>query len=230
MEARRGFRPQRAAAQGPRVRRAIATVAVAGTVAVGLGSGPPAAGTAAGERLAPGCGPIEVRGTRALGGCELRTVRGKLDLTVLSMFGDEPLGRCPYRFTARVGGGELVLEDVWIRPYEVPDPAKRQAGCGDVMPCQGPVETAREGRRGVPWRGRVESRGSDAFAVEMDACFDTCFGRFEGPMPLSLRRLADGGWRLTADRTPVGTSALELDGSWDLGRASAGGARRDDRG
>lgn len=177
--------------------------------------GPRAAAVADGRPVA--CSPLEVRQVDATGGCLLRAQKAKLAFTTLSLFGDEPLGRCPVRFDLRVGPtGELAIERIAVEAYVLDDPRTRQAACGDIVACRPHPATASESDPGRPWSGRVAVSAGGALRAELRICFDTCFGRFEGPASLRLRPVARGAWRLEAERQAIGLSGLEIDGGWLL--------------
>lgn len=132
---------------------------------------------------------------------------GSIDLTVLSVFGEDRVGRCPFRFRAQVADGRLAITEIDISDSASP-------ACGDFRACR------RAGSGGgvantVPWAGRLDKDG----VATVSACFDTCFGRFEGRTPVTLERAPDGTpRRLTVSHATVGLSGLQVSGSWRLNR------------
>jgi len=198
--------------------RGVAAAAALGAMLLPTATADPSAVSPAvirdGQRLT--CGEVRRHELDALGGCKLRPVRGEVGITVLTIFGDEPLGNCPFRFQARVGqGGRLVLDRIRVDAYAVPDARLRQA-CGDIAACRPVRESATEDLQGLPWSGRIVRDEAGDLMAEIDVCLDTCFGRFEGRSRLSLRQRPDRTWLLWTPRSPVGTSGMELAGTWDL--------------
>jgi hypothetical protein len=168
------------------------------------------------------CGRIELRGTVARGGCELALVRGRVRLTVLTMFGDEEVGVCPFRFRMRLGAaGEVAMDRVAVSAFPFPSPHRRDGACGDAFACQQAGKAPKEHVPGVPWSGDIDPAGkTDEQLITIQVCLDTCFGRFEGPSRWLLRPLKHGGWLLRASNASVGMSGLELAGVWRLRRPS----------
>jgi hypothetical protein len=77
--------------------------------------------------------------------------------------------------------------------------------CFDAPPCFSTDE------RALPWRASIDRRGG-ATELRVDACLDTCIGRFEGRLDLDLVRHGDA-WRARADQAMVGTSGWRFDGA-----------------
>lgn len=79
------------------------------------------------------------------------------------------------------------------------------------------------------WKGRIRAVDGRLEHV-VDACLDTCAGRFQGKLVTRLTRTAKG-WRSSSDTGSIGDSGWELRDvrwdwepkSWDFGpRAGAG--------
>jgi len=185
----------------------------------------PASGSATGVTVTGGsagapCPDVEIAGARARGGCVVDVPKAPAALAALTAFGDHRLARCMVGFELRIGGsGELALTGLVADDLE-----DRRAvalgvseACGDVLACRR-VEGADyypTARDKLPWPGRVVASGS-RLTAELDACFDTCLGRFEGTLSLDLAERAGGGWDLAGRRAAVGDGGLELDGRWAL--------------
>jgi hypothetical protein len=141
---------------------------------------------------------------------DVATGQGRAQFTVLTMFGDERVGSCPFRFRLRSapGSGALLLSHMKISDSGGP-------GCGDFRAC-GPAPKGHETpSTPPPWTGRVDASSSKGSAT-IAMCFDTCFGRFEGPTRVSVQTGPAGIERIRARGAPVGLSGLEISGSWPL--------------
>lgn len=136
----------------------------------------------------------------ARGGCVMRARRGSVALIVNTLGGRLPFARCEMRYTLHVdGSGRTVLAGVSFL---------------GVSPCNDATNCFSSERVHFP-RGRI-LRGPDGeLRHVVDACFDTCIGRFAGRMESTLVR--DGrAWRELADHALAATSGWELDGDWRL--------------
>jgi hypothetical protein len=180
-------------------------------------------GVAKGDRLAP-CREAKVRGLDALGGCELTVSETPMRFTVVSVFGDQPFAHCPLSYRMRIGPtGSLVLSDIATSQFtgDVHGP------CGDTLACRRDVQGPDEDK--LPWTGKLSASNDGSLHADIDACFDTCLGRFEGNARLDFEQLPNGVWRMRATLVPVGTSGMEIAGSWSL-RPTFGGRLKIDVG
>jgi hypothetical protein len=186
----------------------LALVAVA--IAWAVGDSPPdddggdavAVWNVARARPAP-CPPIDrTYPTMPIGGCKVAVESGPVAVTIRSAIGDMRIESCTFKLELLVDASGATMAD-GIR-------VSGDSPCNDLGACD-----YKEPR---PWRGRIE-RGEDGRLHHvLDACFDTCFGRFVGELTLSLERIAPGVWRQRADRALVGRSGYQLDGAWRVGR------------
>jgi hypothetical protein len=158
------------------------------------------------------CGDVAVRGLDARGGCEIAYAQSAIRFTTLTMFGDQPLARCRLGFEVRAGQtGDLVLTGI-----STAGPPSGTAGvCGDILACRRNVQ-GKEPRRFMPWEGRLTTPGDRRLHLEVDVCFDTCLGRFEGRTRLAVTRTASGALRMRAEAAAIGTSGMEITGTWTL--------------
>lgn len=187
------------------MRNGLYAFAGAALLAWSLSAGSPAERTAEAVVAGPAAGaepcPRLVRRSPGLieGGCEVR-VDGELALTAMTLVGPLRFARCDVEGLLRVGGdARTALSDIAIIG---------QQPCNDVTPCFGEEHT-------FPLEGRVVARPDGSLLHVLDACFDTCLGRFAGELELPLRRSA-AGWRMDAQRAVVGLSGWELDGALRL--------------
>lgn len=158
------------------------------------------------------CPELTVRRVEVLGGCALEVSAADTTFEVVTMFGDHSLGECPMLLRLQIGPeGSIGIADLTLLAS-----SGRSAGpCADIDACRRRLPDGRWTDDKLAWRGRLTS-SEGRFTATVDACFDTCLGRFEGRATLRLSPTRQGGWRLRASRTTVGTSGLELSGSWDL--------------
>ncbi|MEX1141483.1 MAG: hypothetical protein WD993_08590 [Thermoleophilaceae bacterium] len=158
--------------------------------------------TDAGSGRARPCGEVgrpDDRGT-VTGGCVLKASGGSVELTVNGLLGRIPFARCEMSYTMHVDGrGRTVLTDVGFTGF---------SPCNDAIRCF-------DDDRVHVFRGRIARDADGRLRHVIDACFDTCMGRFEGRMETTLTR-DDRRWRERADRTLAGSSGWELDGDWVL--------------
>lgn len=118
------------------------------------------------------------------GGCVLTTDDEWLELSVRSPFGTMDLGMCEIWFRLRLDGKGRG----WLDQFSIAGPNP----CNDVVPCFDRNDHV------IPWQARIE----DAVAADpgsnrlsLDACLDTCVGRFEGDWKLDIVE-RPRGWRL----------------------------------
>jgi len=140
------------------------------------------------------------------GGCYGMTSTVPLELDVLSMLGPTPFTTCDAFLTLQTSRDGRV----WIRDFLL-DGKGLLSACGDVVQCRplhGSTQIAQ--RRRLPWPGRMEQGSAGARIALLDACFDTCMGRFEGELEVRLEQHR-GRLRLSIDDAPVGDSGLLLD-------------------
>jgi len=205
-------------AAGVRSARLLActTVAILALAAGGPGDadseGAGAAGAAAGAPVTTNCPAIRVlppvtaasREPRVSGGCAF-SAEGAFAMHMLSVVDDLDFAECDVVFTIRVdGSGRVRLDDMWVRGT---------SPCNDVRPCQEEYQDLR------PWRGTIAGRAGDGLRLSLKACFDTCMGRFAGPLETTLTPTSDRGWRLSLDPGAgrIGDSGWRLEGSgWRL--------------
>lgn len=165
------------------------------------------------------CGEVRVRGVEASGGCDLDVRESPVEFTALTLLGDQALGHCGLSYRMLVAGdGSVALLD-----FELVAPgAAAHSLCGDILPCRKDLDETVDIAK-LPWRGALETEDGRIQAT-VAACFDTCFGRFEGDLVLGVTQTAHG-LRLRAERAPLGTSGLEISGSWRM-RPFYGGSLR----
>jgi hypothetical protein len=173
------------------------------------------AALATSDRRAP-CRELAVSGLRAEGGCDLILRDGGMNFTVVNVLGDRRLADCGVAFRLLVGpDGSLAVKDFQTAPaYTAEGP------CGDIVTCRRDLEGPSEHK--LPWTGNLASREGRLYA-DIDICFDTCLGRFEGKTRMEFEPGPKGSWRLHARSAPVGTSGMELTGGWTL-RSTFGGS------
>lgn len=152
----------------------------------------------------------------ATGGCELRTIAGGIDMAIVSPLSHFVFATCGLGYNIRIdGSGKTLLETVRVFGL---------SPCFDVEACfPGSRETKQYTYR---WKGRIRAVG-DRLEHIIDACMDTCVGRFEGRIVTNLRR-TDRGWRASTEVGSVGSSGWQMRGArWDwkpmLSSGSSGG-------
>lgn len=153
------------------------------------------------------CPPLRGVGTaKPRGGCTIRANSSDIDVFVLTAMREFLFGNCYFSFTMHVDStGRLALE---------------RAGLGGDSPCNdAPACFVSDAGSPYPWRGWIHRDGDGKLVATLDACFDTCLGRFEGRTDLELRNRPDG-WIARASDATVGTSGWKLDG--DLGLEADG--------
>jgi hypothetical protein len=127
-------------------------------------------------------------------------VTGEADLTVLSAVQELTFSRCVVEFELLVDGAGRVkvhhLSMLGQRP------------CNDLDAC------FVRGFMAPAWDGAIES-GRGGPVLRLDACLDTCLGRFRGPLEMPLRRERGRLW-LDGSRARVGSSGWTLDGRFLL--------------
>jgi len=157
---------------------------------------------------AKSCPEVRVRSITAQGGCVLEA-EGTFQFTVLHAFGDRLYASCDLNLLLQIDGqGKFIVTSVGSARGVEP------AGdtCGDIYMCgNGDGESAL-------WRGRVVSTRGGMRARVVNACFDTCLGRFAGPVSAPLSSLSGEKIRLKLRLAALGTSGLALSGHWDLKR------------
>lgn len=171
----------------------------------------------AGDGPAVPCAPIDgAAQPYARGGCVLRLFSNKIDVWSRTALGRLPFSYdCSFSFELHVAAdGSTVMDRLLF--------GGTQGGCGDIRPCEpNALEPSMYDRRNLapadhlPWHGRLVSLGGGRFVNRAKICLDTCAGRFDGTLELLLERRG-GRWAVRADRAPVGTTGMELDGSWDV--------------
>jgi len=173
------------------------------------------------------CPAVEISGRRVTGGCRVEAREAPGRFAALTLLGDHGLAECLVSFELRIGGsGELAATEVYSS--DLRDPRALSSGvseaCGDVLACRRSV-----GPTGyptpediLPWSGRLIAFDGGLVA-ELDACFDTCMGRFEGPLSLDVTGSAERGWRIGARRAAAGESGFEVSGGWRLERPDGRG-------
>lgn len=157
------------------------------------------------EYLTP-CSAIKVAGADSRGGCVVKVFAPRVRFTVLTPVGTIPFATCGVSLTLRFGGsGQIAIDDVGITSFEGP--------CADAVACVAPVGEDEDPRR--PWTGEIRGDGNGSMEVNVDACLNTCIGRFQGPLALNLVR-AERSWRLRASEAPIGESGFVVDGEWSF--------------
>jgi hypothetical protein len=107
--------------------------------------------------------------------------------------------------------------------------------CNDIRPCVPDALLRRRPYPGLgfpltaalPWPGRLAPSSGNRFRGWIDACFDTCIGRYAGRLPVDLKRVG-GEWALIARKAGVGDGVLQIDVQWEMapGRLERGGGVR----
>lgn len=140
------------------------------------------------------------------GSCVVRAV-ASMDLKVATAIAQFPFATCSIEYNVRIDrtGRTLVSE----LEFDGKSP------CPDIRPCfPDPVYVLSESL-GPPWKGRIVKTGEGRYEHRVDACVDSCLGRFEGKLVLRLERQGVGWRALTQRGGPVGLSGLSLGtGSW----------------
>jgi hypothetical protein len=171
------------------------------------------------------CRDVEISDLTVRGGCPVEARAQKTRFTALTMFGDQPLGKCTLLFSLYASAtGELAASDVTI----LTDTGADMGPCGDIVACRRTVDGRQRLEEKLPWTGRLGRDGNRLYA-ELDVCFDTCLGRFEGPARFGLEPAARGSWRMSSTGAAVGVSGLEIAGSWRLIAVPDGALRLDGR-
>jgi hypothetical protein len=153
----------------------------------------------------PPCERLELVDREARGGCVVETRAERVRLTVLSSLGGMQFATCGVGMTLHFGPrGRVAVADVTITSLKGP--------CADAVACLGRTGPDGELNR-LPWIGEIHGDGDGDLRLAVDACLDTCIGRFEGRLTWSLVR-AERTWRLRADRAPIGESGFVWDGEW----------------
>jgi hypothetical protein len=142
------------------------------------------------------CPPLTIRWPIVTGGCTVELDGKKLQLSVVGPFGEMAFARCNVSFDLHLDG----TGRGWIMGVN----GEGGGPCFDVMPCQASLSAM------IPWRARIDSRKGD-LRLRMDACLDTCVGRFAGEWDLDLVRRR-GGWSARARQAMLGTSGWRFDG------------------
>lgn len=215
MEARQHLRDHGPSGARRIVKRAARTSALA--LAIGLAIAVPPADTPAEgpdappERALERCGEVGA-GTPATAnaGCEIDAVVERFDFRLLNVFGDTEFATCSLNLELRVDrAGRLWVLYAGISTVHGP--------CSDIRACYRPKRDDEYWRAAPtkPWTGSARDTGNGSLRVDLDACFDTCAGRFEGRVELDVFRHGRG-WHMRADEEAVGLSGLELDGEWQL--------------
>jgi hypothetical protein len=152
------------------------------------------------------CRAVGVSGAESRGGCAVKVFAPRVRFTVLTPLGTIPFATCGVSLKLRFGGsGRVAVDDVGITSFKGP--------CADAVTCLGPARE--DGDPRAPWPGAVRGDGNGALHVVVDACLDTCIGRFQGPLALGLER-AERSWRLRASEAPIGESGFVVDGEWSF--------------
>lgn len=216
--------------KAPRFTPAIAGSAVAALLAV---SPTPAADRSAGitaydthadEKAR--CPEVVTTGRYITGGCRATGTSGQVNLRTRTVFGALPFAYdCSVTFDLTLaadgrawldrlligGGGGGVCNDV--RPCEPnaltksPDD-KRYARKASVATADSPTDF-------VPWHGQIRRAGAGRYVGRFSVCVDTCAGRYDGALELTLLRERTG-WLVRADDAPVGATGLTFTGQWPL--------------
>jgi len=154
---------------------------------------------------ATACPELRVRAITADGGCAM-TARGRIDMTVVSAFGDRLYARCDLDLEILVDSrAELIVNDLGNGggPGAIGDT------CGDIYSCRNA-----DGEH-VLWRGRiVRARDGRLELAIANACLGTCLGRFAGGLVLRVAERPGGRIELVARGSGLGDSGLALSGTW----------------
>jgi hypothetical protein len=156
------------------------------------------------------CPDIAVRRLEVRGGCKVKVVARATQFTAFTLLGENALAQCIMTFTmAFDSSGALAVDAMEIIAAD----SVLGGACGDIMQCRRNFTAFESWAYQVPWRGRLLKPSGGGAIAEIDACFDSCLGRLEGKLRLTLAN-SRRGLRLRAARSPVGVSGLELDGRW----------------
>jgi hypothetical protein len=160
------------------------------------------------DKTKPKCDPLDISGGDVTGGCPL-TASGSVRMFVINIFGDRLYADCRLIYTIYARSNNQVL----LTSASVLRGSGRMSGtCGDIQTCPNG-----HGRNGGPWTGRLTPDSNRGVELKLSTmCFDTCLGRFEGPIRFSLFETDMGRLRLRAARSPLGTSGLTITGNWSL--------------
>jgi len=163
------------------------------------------------------CIEPRIRTQDVVSSCQLLAVEAPMSFTVVSLFGEELLARCPISFSVHVGStGSLVVGN--IASSQISDDVS--GPCGDILACRRVVDGPEEDK--LPWKGRLVPSSSKSFRAELDPCFDTCLGRFEGSIDAAFEQTAKRTWTLRVHSEVLGASGLEISGSWVMSPAFGG--------
>jgi hypothetical protein len=142
---------------------------------------------------------------------EVVVTGGRIAVTMLTAFGSFEFSDCRFELTAYADEAGRT----WTHDFERDGPG---AACGDIEQCGAPYPGERydgKANSGVPmpWRGTLRADG-DAYVHEVDACFWTCVGFFEGRLSLRLERDGDR-WRAEDVDLAIGREGLRMAGDFE---------------
>lgn len=167
------------------------------------------------------CPPLRATDAGELrGGCVVRASSTTVEMSVLSVVEELPFGSCYFSYDLRIDArGRVALTDLAIGGA---------SPCNDAPPCFEERTIAKDVSF-PPWRGRLVARDGEALDIVVDACLDTCMGRFAGLLEIRMD-LTDGGSTAWAANASIGDSGWRLNGSWGLDADHIAIARNDDGG
>lgn len=167
-----------------------------------------------GDRPVP-CADLATDGYPLIGGgCVVLAPAERIDLTVRTLFGPLRFARCDIAFNLHIGPDARL----WLQGMSIDG----TGACGDILPCRPKVpEEKLHLAAKLPWKGAISRTSGDRLRAELDLCFDTCLGRFEGRTRFELLE-ERGDWKMRTAGSIAGTSGFELDGEWDLDATGVG--------
>jgi hypothetical protein len=165
------------------------------------------------------CPAVRADGLSATGGCAVDARGGRVSFRVLSAVGVIEFANCRVAHTIYMDrGGRTLVDDFAVHG---------QQPCSDIDACW----KGDDREQSYPWKGRLIRYGGGSIRAgggdlrhDVQACFDTCMGRFEGIVSISLDPTARD-WskpdlprsrRATAPGRTLGSSGLQLDAAWTI--------------
>lgn len=217
------------------MRRFAMSIPIAGAAALALLLTPPAPAVEQPVRVTAydtrgdaraECPDVVTSGRFVEGGCRSLANSSEVHLMTRTVVGALPFAYgCSFAFDLTIAGDGRVWMDRLMFG------GGTAAACNDVRPCEpNALRQSAEDRRWarrhsvrnassptdfVPWPGRLRPAGDGRFVADLSVCLDTCAGRYDGDLELTLVRRA-GRWTLVARDAPIGATGLTFDAEWLL--------------
>ncbi len=163
-----------------------------------------------------GCGAVDTSGRFVRGGCSAAAYTYRSNVTVRTAFGSIPFGACTIAFDVSIDGqGRMWLDNLRIGGL---------SPCNDMRPCAPPEVLAKMDDpydaipldKAPPWTGKLRAAGDGNFTSAIEVCVDTCIGRYEGKVNVSLVDIAGPSWRMVMKNAGIGETGFAIDGKWEV--------------